>query len=248
MADLNQVDALIFAGGSGSRMGPTEKPKQFLEVGGRPIILYTLQHFARNDQVNNITVSCIAGWVEYLRDLVDKEPWGDRVDIVPGGSTGQESIFRALEAIHDKHPDDEEAIVLVHDGVRPLIDDATIIACIDSVRTRGATATTAKCIETVIIEGEDGTIERIADRSRCRLARAPQGFRTNELYRAHLMSQAEGRDDFIDSISLMSYYGHEIYTVDGPIENIKVTTPGDYFLVKSFMDMEDYGQLLGTGK
>ncbi|MFZ2755674.1 MAG: IspD/TarI family cytidylyltransferase [Atopobiaceae bacterium] len=241
------VEALVFAGGSGSRMGSTDKPKQFLEVGGHPIISYTLERFAMHPQVSGITVSCIAGWIGYLQGLVDKEPWGGKVSIVPGGSTGQESIFCALKAIHDAHPDDEDAIVLVHDGVRPLIDERTISACIESVRTRGATATTARCVETVIIEGQDGRVERIADRSKCRLARAPQAFRTNELYRAHLQSQEEGRNNFIDSISLMSHYGHEIFTVDGPIENIKVTTPGDYFLVKSFMDMEDFGQLWRGG-
>lgn len=238
------VDALIFAGGTGKRMTGSSVPKQFLLLGGRPIIAYTLDHFAKHPQVTGITVVCLESWIDYLREVVDSQGYATPVTIIPGGTTGQESRLLGIRSIHGAHPGDEDAIVLVHDGVRPLIDEKTITDCIKSVRAYGCTATTAPAIETVILTNEDGTVERLEDRDRCRLARAPQGFRTEELWRGYERAEEEGRD-FLDSVSLMAGYGHTIYTVEGPAENIKVTTPADYFAFKSFMDMQDLGQLWG---
>ena len=86
-------------------------------------------------------------------------------------------------------------------------------------------------------------VERVVDRSRCKLARAPQGFKFNDIFAEHLRARKEGRHDFIDSISLMSYYGHEVHTVEGPADNIKVTTQRDFFAFKGFMDYKEMEQL-----
>ena len=112
--------ALIFAGGSGTRMNTKSKPKQFLELHGKEIIIYTLEHFERHPEIDAIAVVCIADWIDYLKSIIrkhgiDKVKW-----IVPGGETGQDSIFNGLEAIHKDCP--EDSVVLIHDGVRPLIN------------------------------------------------------------------------------------------------------------------------------
>lgn len=241
-----RVDALIFAGGAGRRMTGSDRPKQFLELGGKPIIMYTMDKFAQNPLVTGITVVCIESWMGYLEELLGSADYSQPVTIVPGGNSGQESIFNGLKAIHDSHPDDKGAVVLVHDGVRPLIDEESITACVESVVEHGPTAVTAPAIETIAVLNDDGTVRALEDRSHCRLARAPQGFLTEELYAAHLRAQAEGKDSFIDSVSLMAHYGYTIHTVEGPVENIKITTPADYFSFKSFMDMKDLGQLWGN--
>jgi len=240
-----RVEAVIFAGGVGRRMGAGPRPKQFLELGGRPIIDYTIAHFAEHPLVTGLVVVCLEPWIPYLEKVLSRRRYETPIDIVVGGATGQESIFNGVQHLHSLHPGDENAIVLIHDGVRPLIDEETISACIESVKARGCTATVTPAIETIAVKGADDTVLQMIPRSKVELARAPQGFKLEELYRAHLRSQEEGLDDFIDSVSLMSHYGHPIYTVEGPAENIKVTTPMDYFAFKGYMDAKDQQMLWG---
>lgn len=194
-----------------------------------------------------MTVVCLEPWIEYLTGIIGGEHYPVPVSVVPGADTGQGSRLSGINAIRDQHPGNRDAVVLVHDGVRPLIDEKTITACIESTVQRGCTATVAPATETVVLMGEDDTVSGLEDRGRCRLARAPQGFLAEELWERYNQAADEGLD-FIDSISLMSYYGYPIYTVEGPAENIKVTTPADYFTCKGLMDMRDMSQLWGDSE
>ena len=232
------VETVIFAGGVGRRMGGSARPKQFLELGGRPIIDYTIEHFATHPLMTRVVVVCLEDWIPYLVDYLAKRHYATAIDVVVGGSTGQESIFNGLRHLYEYHPNDD-AVVLVHDGVRPLIDRKTISACVESVRNYGCTATIAPSTETIVVTDEEGVVSNVLNRSVCGLARAPQGFYLQELYAAHLRATQEGRCDFIDSVSMMSHYGYNIHTVEGPAENIKVTTPMDYYAFKGYMDARD---------
>lgn len=247
MAD-RRIEALIFAGGVGRRMGSGPRPKQFLELGGRPIIDYTISHFTEHQSITGVVVVCLESWIPYLQSVLAKHHSPVPIGVVPGGKTGQESIFNGLSYLHSLHPGDRDAIVLVHDGVRPLIDAKTISDCIDSVETRGCTATVAPAIETIVLTGDDGAISDVIPRDEVSLARAPQAFYLEDLYGAHLRAQAEGLGEFIDSVSMMSHYGHRIYTVEGPAENIKVTTPMDYYAFKGYMDARDQRMLWASGE
>jgi 2-C-methyl-D-erythritol 4-phosphate cytidylyltransferase len=237
--NMDTAEAVIFAGGVGRRMSGSTRPKQFLELSGRPIIDYTISCFALHPQVSHLVVSCLESWIPFLEDWLSNHRYSVPIDIVLGGRNGQESIYNGIKLLRGLHPGDKDAIVLIHDGVRPLIDKNTISACIASARDRGPTATTALATETVVQTCDDGSVGTILPRSQCELARAPQAFRLVELYAAHLRAIDEGKFDFIDSISMMSYYGYKIYTVEGPAENIKVTTPMDYFAFKGFMEARD---------
>ncbi len=234
--------AVIFAGGVGSRMRGAKVPKQFLELGGKPIIAHTIDHFEAHPQVDGIVVVCVASGICRMKEIIETNHYNKVLSIVPGGETGQDSIFNGLAELHRVRPNDSDSVVLVHDGVRPLINSETISACIASVRANGSTATVASSPETVI-EEYDGVVCRVVDRSHCKLARAPQGFCFGELYGGHLKAREEGKHDFVDSVSLMAHYGHKIYTVEGPSDNIKVTTQRDFFAFKGFMDYKEMEQL-----
>ena len=238
----NNCFCVIFAGGVGSRMRGAKVPKQFLELGGKSIIAHTIDHFEKHPLVSGIVVVSVASGIEHMREIVNDAHYKKILSIVPGGKTGQDSIFNGLAELDRLGVVDEHSIVLIHDGVRPLIDEKTITDCISSVNKYGATATVAPSTET-IIEEEDGVVERVVDRSRCKLARAPQGFNFNDLYSEHLRARDEGRHDFIDSISLMAHYGHRAHTVEGPADNIKVTTQRDFFAFKGFVDYQEMEQL-----
>jgi len=234
--------AVIFAGGTGSRMEGAKRPKQFLELGGKAIICHVLDRFEEAACIQALVLVCVEGWCDYLANLVERGGYTKVVGIAPGGETGQGSIRNGLLMLEDLGCTSGETVVLVHDGVRPLITEQTIEDCFASAAAFGCTAVTAPVTETVVV-CDDGKVSSVVDRSKCRLARAPQGFVFVQLLAAHRRALSEGRDDFVDSISLMSHYGYEIHLVEGPEQNIKITTPRDFLTFKGFVDLKEYEQI-----
>lgn len=238
----NSVYVVIFAGGVGSRMRGANTPKQFLELGGKTIIEHTIEHFQNHPMVDGIVVACIESGIEQMNQIVANAGFTKVLSVVPGGETGQLSIYNGLAEINRLGIADDNSVVLVHDGVRPLIEEQTITDCIESVRGKGCTAVVAPAVET-IIEEHDGKVTSVVDRSCCKMARAPQGFFFQPFFECHSKALAEGMNNFIDSISLMTYYGHSIHTVEGPADNIKITTRRDFFAFKGYMDYKEMQQL-----
>lgn len=237
---------LIFAGGSGSRMNTKSRPKQFLDLNGKPIIIYTIELFDNHPEVDAIIVVCLENWIPFLEKMLKKFEISKVVKVVPGGASGQDSIYKGLCAAeaYAHENGDENAIVLIHDGVRPLITEETITDNIAKVREYGSCITTVPAIETVIVDRHDGMLD-IPKRSDCMMARAPQSFYLKDIIGAHRKSQAEGKTDFIDSCSLMSYYGYKLGLVQGPMENIKITTPTDYFVLRAMVEVHENQQIFG---
>lgn len=235
--------ALIFAGGTGQRMNTNSKPKQFLELHGKPIIIYTIEIFEKCKEIDGILIVCLEQWIPYMDLLLKKYYIKKAIDIVPGGINGQDSIFHGVCRLHELCEPD--SIVLVHDGVRPLIDEKTIEDNISCVKENGNAITVTPVVETVAIENEDDGDISIFDRSRCRLARAPQSFRLKDLYAAHMWAQEENETDFIDSACLMRTFGQKLHTVKGPIENIKITTPMDFYIFRAIEDVKENQQIFG---
>ena len=191
--------ALIFAGGSGKRMNTNGKPKQFLELRGKPIIIYTLELFDNHPQIDGIVVVCIAGWMDYLRKMLRKFEITKVVEIVPGGETGQDSIYQGLLSAERHFPLD--SCVLIHDGVRPLITEQTITDNIAAVERYGSCITCLPAIETFVVSQPNGDLE-IPPRKDSLVARAPQSFILSDILRAHRRALSEGRHDFIDLIAI----------------------------------------------
>lgn len=220
--------AIIFAGGVGSRMNSPEKPKQFLEWNGKAILIHTLLVFEQNNNIDGIILACKEDWIEYTKDLIYRENLKKVIDIVPGGETALESQYFALKRASEIFQK-EKVAVLIHDGVRPLVDGKTIDRNIESVRTFGNAITVTPAIETVIMTKKN-TIKNIMDRSTCYMAKAPQSFILEEILEAHRKSREKGTYSYIDSASLMLAHGYELHTVLGETENIKITTPSDYYM------------------
>ena len=168
------------------------------------------------------------------------------VRVVPGGASGQDSIYQGLCAVEEyaQEKNINNPIVLIHDGVRPLITEDTISDNITKVKECGSCVTTVPATETVIVDMHDGSLN-IPNRSDCMMARAPQSFYLNDIIGAHRMCQKEGKTDFIDSCSLMSHYGYKMGLVQGPMENIKITTPTDYFVLRAMVEVHENQQIFG---
>lgn len=238
--------AVIFAGGVGKRMNSKTLPKQFLMMRGKPIIVHTLEQFEYNKEIDAIVVACVKEWIEYLKELINKYNLDKVVKIVSGGKTGQESIYNGLCAA-ETIANGEEAIVLIHDGVRPLINQKVIVDNIENVKKHGSAITSVKVKETILIVDSSDTnrIDKIPIRNNTRLARAPQSFWLNEILAAHRKALEEGREDFIDSCSMMQYFGKQLYLIDGPSENIKITTPDDFYIMRAILDAKENSQIYG---
>lgn len=237
--------AVIFAGGIGRRMNTKALPKQFLKLYGKEIIVYTLEHFQKHKDIDAIVVACVEDWIPFLEELLEKYQLTKVVKVVPGGETGQDSIYAGIEAAH-QITSDEKSVVLIHDGVRPLIEAKTITDCLECVKENGTAITVAPAIETIIRVNDEECISEVIERSSCLMARAPQCFYLNEIYQAHLKAREENRHDFIDSATLMKHYGHSLSVVQGPVENIKITTPMDYYTFKALSEARENLQLYGN--
>lgn len=235
--------AIIFAGGTGQRMNSKARPKQFLELHGKPILIYTLEQFQRHPEIDGIILISLSAWVDRCKELAEYYRLSKVAAIVPGGKTGQESIWHGLCKAKELY--ELGSIVLIHDGVRPLVDSETISRAIACTKEHGSAVTVAPATETVALKNNDGEVEQIIDRSRCQLAKAPQCFILKDIADAHARAREEGRGDFIDSASMMRYYGYHLYTVEGTSENIKITTPLDFYIFRSIMDAREDSQIMG---
>ena len=155
------------------------------------------------------------------------------------------SRFEGIQKAKELYPDD--TICLMHDGVRPMIDHDIISRNIESVEKYGSGVTVAPAIETIAVRtGTDNKVGRIIDRSECQLAKAPQSFRLGELYKAHREAIDSGMQDCIDTAYLMQQSGHDVYTVECSAENIKITTPIDFYTFRALMDIRENSQIFGV--
>ena len=235
--------ALIFAGGVGCRMNSKTKPKQFLEIHGKPILIHTIEHFDKHPEIDGICVVCVKDWLDEAQSFIEKFNVKKVKCLVAGGDSALASQYNGLKAIQEKST--PGSIVLIHDGVRPLIDEGLISKCISSVKEYGSAVTVAPAIETIIQVDSNNMITSTVSRSECQLARAPQCFFLNEILSAHEKAKASGEYDFIDSTSLMLHFGCSVHTVEGPAENIKVTTPSDFYICRALLDARENSQIYG---
>ena len=235
--------ALVFAGGTGQRMNSKSKPKQFLDMHGKPILIYTLEYFEKHKEIDAICIVCLAGWEEELeRQLkmhhIEKVRW-----ITTGGETGHDSIYNGLKVL--KKECNENDIVLIHDGVRPLITEELISANIDMVKTHGNAITVEAVAESVVVMDEkDNVIRDIPERHLAKIAKAPQSFYLKDIWEVHELAQKAGIKS-IDSSDLMHRYGRELYTVKSTPYNIKIATPSDYYVFRAIFEARENSQIFG---
>ncbi|MFT4221271.1 MAG: IspD/TarI family cytidylyltransferase [Microbacterium sp.] len=233
---------VIFAGGIGSRMSSANLPKQFLEIHGTPLIVHTIQHFQDHPEIDRVVVAIHPDWRDRFAHLVARFELTKVNWIVDGGATGQESRHRALRAVANDCP--EDAVVLIHDGVRPLIDAQLISDNIRTVRELGSAITCTKGNET-IVSSSGRHIDEVLPRDFLYVAQAPQSLRLGTALDIYNRAVAEGEHDSIDTATLLRRYGHELFRVDGPRSNIKITTAEDYYICRAFFDVIERNQIGG---
>ena len=227
--------AVIFAGGVGSRMKTKDgTPKQFLEIEGVPILIHTLRVFEQASDIDTIVLVMKDGYLERTEGLLNEYGITKVSRLVVGGETGQESIYHGLLAAKEVSQGDDD-VVLIHDGVRPFIDEELISSNVRSVKEYGSAISCVPSKETIIEINEEREINKVIDRSKVWLARAPQSFYLKDILFEHERALANGINDAIDSCTLMMDAGRKLHMVETDAENIKITTPDDYYVAKGLI-------------
>lgn len=233
---------VIFAGGVGTRMYSKDRPKQFLEMYNKPIIIHTLEHFEANEDIDAVVIACVEEWIPYLKELLYKFRIEKVRKIVPGGDTGQLSIYNGLKAA-EEISGGEDSVVLIHDGVRPLINQELLSENIKCVKKYGSAITAGVVTETIVEINENLGVERVPTRARSRVAKAPQSFWLKDILSVHEQALADGLENSIDSCTLMKQYGKDLHMIDGPYENIKITTPQDFYIMRAILEAKENSQI-----
>ena len=223
------VVALVPAAGRGLRMGGAV-PKQFLSLGGEPLIVQSLRTLQASPVVDQIVLAVPFADVEYCKDeIVSRYRFTKVAKVVAGGAERQDSVRYALTQI----PSDAE-IVLIHDAVRPFVTQRMIEEVVAAARKEGAAIIALPMRDTVKQVRTDGTIERTVDRTPLWLAQTPQAFRRNWIESAHKKAHAEGIRATDDAF-LVEWLGYSVAVVEGSGENIKVTRPEDLVIGEAIL-------------
>lgn len=234
---------VIFAGGVGSRMKTQGIPKQFLKINGMPIIIHTLKAFEDTEEIDAIVVSCLETHINELKGYVNEYGLKKVQKIVPGGRTSQESIINGLiEA--KKASTGENDIVLIHDGVRPIIDEDLIKRNIEAVQQYGSSISCAQQKETTILSENGEEIMQITDRAKTWVARAPQAFFLDDILEAQRNAVKSGDINCVDSCTVMKKYGKikNPHITRCDTDNIKITTPDDYYIAESLINARKWSK------
>lgn len=237
--------AVIFAGGVGKRMNNTALPKQFMKVNGVPIIIHTLLIFQQHLQIDKIYISVIAEFKNMLEDLIRRYQISKVAAITEGGESGLDSIYNGLKLAASENADD--TVVLIHDGVRPIVTDAVITRNIEAVRLFGSAITCVPSTETIILSHDAQMVEEIPPREFLHKAQAPQSFYLGKILSAHdqLRTSPERYGNLVDSCSVYQKVFGEVHLVHGNYGNIKITTPEDVFILQGLLRYKDASSAFG---
>lgn len=227
--------ALLTAAGSGTRMNQ-DIPKQFIHVDNKPVIIYTMEAFQNHPSIDAIIVVTLESWSAVLwayakQFNITKLKW-----VIPGGETGQESIFKGLSKLKEELTDDD--VVMIHDGNRPLVSSQIISDSFATFSRWGSAVTAIPCTE-VVFETEDGLSSCVStERERLRRTQTPHTYKLGELYGAHLEAQKRGITNTAASCMLMKELGRMTYFSKGSEENLKITTTDDLKIFKALLYMK----------
>lgn len=244
--------ALVLAAGVGQRMRNTGLPKQFLKINGKPIIVYTLEKFEELTEISGIVIVCKEGYLEQMQVFVDRYHIAKVKKILVGGKDRQGSLYRGLQAVWDIGGKTDD-VVIIHDGVRPLVSTVTINENIRVATEFGAAMTVHPVTETVVVTtGDDAQIDNFKKRDKTYSLTSPQTFRLGKIMDAYTKMEEEkrGADEdnilpLLDAAMVYAKYKGKVPMVKESGTNIKITTPEDFYILRSMFEMEENKFIFG---
>lgn len=231
---------VILAGGIGSRMGG-DKPKQYLTVKDKPIIIYTIEKFLVVPEFEKIIVLCPKQWVEHTKNLVEKHAAkaGDKVVVIEGGSTRNETIMNAIKFIDSEGNLNDDTIIVTHDSVRPFVTHRIIMENIAAAKEFGACDTVVPATDTIVEALDNTVISNIPDRSKMYQGQTPQSFKALKLKNMYDALTEEEKNILTDAAKIFVIKGKKVALVQGETYNMKITYPYDLRVAKSLLEEEN---------
>ena len=230
------VFAVILAGGRGTRMGNVEKPKQFMEIGGKPLIAHTIEKFSVFPEFEQIIVLVPKQWKHHTSDIVKKYVVNkENVVIIEGGSSRNETIMNAINYIEAQGALNDETIIVTHDSVRPFVTHRMIEENIQAAMACGACDTVIPATDTIVESKDHQNISCIPERSTMYLGQTPQSFKAKKLRDIYLNMTEEEKEILTDACKIMVLKGEQVRLVEGDVTNIKITYPSDIRMAESLL-------------
>lgn len=232
----NQVYGVILAGGQGTRMGNSDKPKQFLSVGGKPVIIHTIEKFIVNSRFAEIIVLVPKSWLAYTKDIVKKYISDfSKIAVIEGGNIRNETIMKSVDYIERQGKLEDDTIIITHDSVRPFVTYRIIEENIRYAEECGACDTVIPASDT-IVESRDGSfISGIPERKIMYQGQTPQSFKAKKLREIYESLTQEERAVLTDACKIYVLKNEPVHLVEGDVSNIKITYPHDLRVAEAIL-------------
>lgn len=235
MTDSN-IYGVILAGGAGSRMGDPTLPKQYMNIGGMPIIVHTIQKMCMYAGFSRIVIACPKQWIEHTRGLASKYMNGDdRIEVIGGGGVRNETIMNAIAHIEKEYGLDNDTIIVTHDAVRPFVTYRIIDDNVRAARAKGACDTVIPATDTIVESVGGELISAIPDRSVLYQGQTPQSFRAKELKELYGELTEGEKAILTDAAKIFVLKGKDVGLVKGETFNIKITYPYDISIAEALL-------------
>ena len=234
------IYAGILAGGTGTRMGISNMPKQFLDLGNKPIIIHTIEKFLLEPEIEKIVVGVHEDWISHAEDLVEEyiSTFKDRIIIVAGGSDRNTTIENIIKAIDDYKELTNEDIVITHDSVRPFITLRIIKDNIRLAKECDAVDTVVEAVDTIVESTNGEYITNIPNRAHYYQGQTPQSFRCKDFLSLYNSLTSEEKQILTDACKIFVIKEKEVALAKGEYSNSKITTVTDLKIAKSMLEDE----------
>ena len=230
------IYAAILAGGTGSRMQNGSLPKQFIEVCGKPLLIYTVEAFLRCEEIAHIVIAVTKGWLDYAEEiLVRAFGEDDRITVTVGGADRLASMVCACAALSEKFAIGADDILLTHDGARPFVTEEIIRENIVGMKNYDCVTTAIPAIDTILCSENGSDVDAIPERRTMFSVQTPQTFRMTELTDAIASLNEEEKKILTDGAKIYLLKGKKVGIVNGSGENIKVTEPKDLVIAEAII-------------
>ncbi len=230
------VFAAILAGGIGTRMGNVEKPKQYLNISGKPIIIHTIEKFILNEDMEAIIVLTPKQWVNHTKDLVKKHiPTVNNIFVIEGGADRNGTIMNAINFIETNYELNDDTVIVTHDSVRPFVSHRIIADNVKFALEFGACDTVIPATDTIVRSEGGEIITEIPDRSQMYQGQTPQSFKAKKLKDMYLGLSDEEKKILTDACKIMVLKGEKVYLVEGETSNMKITYPYDLKVAEALL-------------
>ena len=230
------IYGVVLAGGVGKRMGNAEKPKQFMTIGGKPIIVHTVERFAVCSEFEKVIVLTPEKWIDHTRNILEKHiPDMSRVVVIKGGDTRNETLMNSIRYIEEEGNLDDDTIIVTHDAVRPFVTYRIISDNIRGTQEYGASDTVFPATDTIVRSDNGEIVTEIPDRSKLYQGQTPQSFKAKRLREVYESLTEDEKAILTDAAKILVLKGEKVHLVMGESFNIKITYPYDIKVAETIL-------------